>query len=66
MSQSRAMSAIETALNIGSGYLIAVVTQAIIYPMYGIHTTVSENASIAVIFTVVSLIRSYAWRRFFA
>ena len=66
MKQSRTMSAIETALNIGSGYVLAVITQAIIYPLYGLHTTVTENASIAMIFTVVSLVRSYIWRRIFA
>lgn len=65
MAQSRTQSALETALNIASGYLLAIATQAVLYPLYGIHTSVTQDAGIAAVFTVVSLVRSYAWRRIF-
>lgn len=65
MNQSRTQSALETTLNIGSGYLLAMVTQAMLYPLYGINTNVYQDAGIAAVFTAVSLVRSYVWRRIF-
>ena len=65
MGQTRRQSMIETAINIGSGYLLAMLTQAVLYPMYGIETSVGQDAGIAAVFTVVSIIRSYIWRRIF-
>ena len=60
------MSAVETGLNIGSGYVLAMLTQAVVYPLYDITTSTGQDAGIAAIFTVVSLIRSYLWRRLFS
>ena len=39
--------------------------QQIVFPLFGIATTVSEDAGIAALFTLVSLVRSYAIRRLF-
>lgn len=66
MTQSRTMSAIESCINVGSGYILAMATQAVVYPIYGIQTSVGQDAGIAVIFTIVSLIRSFFWRRVFS
>ena len=65
MSQSRHMSAVESVTNVSVGYGLALVTQAIVFPMFGIVASASEHMAIALIFTVVSLIRSYALRRAF-
>ena len=48
-----------------SGFVLAVVIQGIVYPLFGISTTVETNAALAVIFTGVSLTRSYLLRRTF-
>lgn len=56
---------IEAVANVVIGYWIAVGAQMAIFPLFGVHLPVSDNLMIAVLFTVVSLIRSYALRRLF-
>lgn len=63
--QSRKHSAFESVLNVLIGYWVALVAQAIILPIYGIYLAASEHGQIAGLFTVVSLVRSYALRRAF-
>lgn len=65
MKQSRAMSLIESTANVAVGYGVAVVTQILIFPVFGLHTTLGQNLQMGAAFTGVSLIRSYALRRLF-
>lgn len=65
MKQSRAMSLIESLANVAAGYGVAVVTQILIFPIFGLHTTLAQNLMMGAIFTVVSIGRSYALRRLF-
>jgi hypothetical protein len=44
---------------------VAVVTQLLVFPLFGLHTTLAENLRIGAIFTVVSIARSFALRRLF-
>lgn len=64
--QSRTRSLIEQTLNTASGFLLSVlVWRFIVQPVWEIQTSFAENLSITALFTVVSIARSYAWRRFF-
>lgn len=63
--QSKAQSAVETMTATLIGYLVAVITQQLILPIFEIHVTTTENMQIALIFTFVSLVRGYLIRRFF-
>lgn len=63
--QSRKGSAIEAVANVAIGYGIAVATQRIVFPWFGIHVPVSTDLLIGAVFTVVSLVRSYVLRRVF-
>ena len=63
--QSRIGSLIESAANIAIGYLVAMLAQALIFPLFGFSASVSEHAQIAGLFTIVSLVRSYCLRRLF-
>jgi len=63
--QSHAHSWAESAVNIAIGFGVSVVITALVLPAYGHHVTLSENLQITAIFTVASLLRSYALRRFF-
>lgn len=63
--QKRSHSLAEICLNTFSGFVIAFITASIVFPLFGFHSTPSQNFWINVIFTVVSLIRSYFWRRLF-
>lgn len=65
MKQSRAMSLVESFANVAVGYGMAVVTQILIFPIFGLQTTLAENLMMGAIFTVVSIGRSYALRRLF-
>jgi hypothetical protein len=47
------------------GYGVAVATQILIFPIFGLHTTLAQNLKMGLVFTVVSIGRSYALRRLF-
>jgi polyferredoxin len=47
------------------GFVLALVIQAIVYPLFGLTTTFVTDGTIAVIFTLASLLRSYLVRRAF-
>ncbi len=65
MKQSRLMSLIESLANVLVGYGVAVITQMAVFPLFGLAVTVTENLLIGLIFTAVSIVRSYALRRGF-
>lgn len=63
--QSRAMSLVEAFANVAVGYGVAVATQTIVFPWFGLHATLDQNLALGMIFTIVSLVRSYVLRRLF-
>ncbi|MGY6633202.1 MAG: DUF7220 family protein [Alkalilacustris sp.] len=63
MTQSRRMSLIEAITNVALGYALAVVTQIIVFPWFGLHPSLGENLALGGIFTAISLVRGYALRR---
>lgn len=65
MKQSRRMSLVEAVANVTVGYGIAVATQAMVFPMFGIHATLSDNLAIGGLFTIASIVRGFALRRLF-
>jgi hypothetical protein len=65
MSQLRRHSFIESISNVAVGYGVALLSQIIIFPMYGIHIPIGTNIMIGVWFTIISIIRSYVLRRIF-
>ena len=65
MKQSRLMSFVEAISNVVLGYGVAVVTQILIFPIFGLHTTLAQNLKMGAIFTIVSKARSFALRRVF-
>ena len=65
MKQSRLMSLVESLANVLVGYGVAVATQMVVFPRFGVAVSITENLLIGLIFTVVSIVRSYALRRGF-
>ena len=65
MSQTRRMSMVEALTNVAVGYALAVVTQIMVFPWFGLHPSLGENLAIGALFTAISLLRSYALRRLF-
>ncbi len=56
---------VEAIANVAIGYGIAVATQALVFPLFGLHASLSDNLLLGLVFTIVSIIRSYALRRAF-
>ena len=65
MPQSRRLSLLEAMTNVVVGYALAVLTQLIVFPWFGLTASLQDNLAIGAAFVGVSLIRSYALRRVF-
>lgn len=59
------MSVIESCANVAIGYGVALVSQVVVFPIYGIRVPIETNLAIGAWFTVISLARSYVVRRAF-
>jgi hypothetical protein len=59
------MSLVEAVANVVVGYGVAVLAQALLFPLFGIAASLGQNLALGAAFTVVSLARSYALRRAF-
>jgi hypothetical protein len=65
MKQSRIMSMVEAAANVVVGYVLAIATQIVMFPWFGIETGLAEHLTIGLAFVGVSLARGYLLRRLF-
>ena len=65
MKQSRMMSMIEAITNVLVGYALAIVTQIVVFPWFGIEAALHEHLAIGTAFVAISLARSYLLRRLF-
>lgn len=63
--QTHKMSLLETVTNTAVGFVINQTAQILIFPLFGIFIAYSVNFEIAVVFTVISVIRGFALRRAF-
>lgn len=63
--QTKKHSLYETIWNICIGFVVAMLAQLIIFPLYHIHIPFNHNLQIGGWMTLVSLIRSYGLRRWF-
>lgn len=66
MSQSKRGSLIEALINVLIGFGINFSANLIILPMFGMETlTLENNLYIGILYTAISIIRSYVIRRWF-
>lgn len=65
VSQPKKHSLLEAIVNVMIGYGIALASQILIFPLFNIHIGIRDNIFIGLIFTVISIARSYALRRLF-
>jgi len=63
--QSRTASFAEALANVVIGFLLALLIQRLAYPLFGIETSLQVDSLIALLFTMVSLLRSWCLRRLF-
>ena len=65
MGQTRLGSWLEAWANIAVGFAINWAANMIVLPWFGFHVTASTAFHIGLVFTVISLVRSYVLRRVF-
>ena len=58
-------SFIESFIDVGSGFILAILIQILIFPLFGLYPSILDSMGIALIFTVVSITRSWIWRLVF-
>lgn len=63
--QTRRRSLIEAITNVVVGYALAVITQVMVFPWFGMQVSLGDNFAIGGVFVGISLVRSYALRRLF-
>jgi hypothetical protein len=63
--QTRKASLAESLMNVAFGYGIALASQIVVFPWFGINIPLSSNIAIGLIFTAVALARQFALRRLF-
>jgi len=56
---------IEAVTNVVVGYALAVITQIVAFPWFGLQVSLGDNLAIGAVFVGVSLIRSFVLRRLF-
>jgi len=65
MSQTKTHSWVEAWTNVAIGYVINVVANLLIFPLFGINIAFTTNLGMGLIYTIISVIRSYVLRRVF-
>ena len=65
MSQSKLGSLIETCTNTALGFIVALISQIVLFPMFGVFVPMTTNLALTFWFTLISIIRGYLIRRFF-
>ena len=63
--QTKRQSLIETLTSVFVGWLIGVILNLTILPLFDYNITVVDSLWVSLIFTVISVIRGYVIRRFF-
>jgi len=65
LGQTKKQSLTEALINVAVGYVISFISLSIILPLMGIASSPGKNVQITLYFTAISIIRSYALRRYF-
>lgn len=65
MTQTRLGSLIEAVINVIIGFAINFIANMLIFPLFGFHITPGANLALGLIYTVISVVRSYCVRRWF-
>ena len=66
MTQTRKESLVEAIANQASGFVVAwAVTAWVVVPLWHLRWSQADDLTITLLFTAVSIVRSYLWRRYF-
>jgi len=65
MSQTKLSSFIEALMNVAIGFSINYIANLLIFPLFDMHISLADNFWLGMIYTVISIVRSYVIRRWF-
>ena len=63
--QTKRQSLVETLTSVFVGWLIGVILNMLVLPLFDYDVNLTDGVLISIIFTAVSVVRSYVVRRFF-
>ncbi len=63
--QTRLQSLLESWVNIAVGLGVSACANWLVFPLFGWHLTGRQNVTLSLIYTAISLVRSYLLRRLF-
>ena len=63
--QGKRASVAEAIANVVLGYVIAVLAQILLFPLFGIYISLQDDLLLGLCFTAISLVRLYVLRRLF-
>lgn len=64
-SQSRTHSLFESIVNMAVGFVINFTIQYFVFAYLNAHVSLTENFALSVLYTIISIVRSYGLRRLF-
>lgn len=65
MSQTKLSSFIEALMNVAIGFSINYIANLLIFPLFDMHISLIDNLWMGMIYTIISIVRSYVIRRWF-
>lgn len=65
MSQSKLSSFVEALMNVAIGFTINYIANLLIFPLFDMHISLIDNLWMGMIYTIISIVRSYVIRRWF-
>jgi hypothetical protein len=65
MEQTKLGSFYEACINVAIGFWINFIANLVILPLFGFNITLVDNFYIGLLYTIVSVVRSYVVRRWF-
>jgi hypothetical protein len=65
MSQTKLGSFIEAWVNVLIGFTINYIANLLIFPLFGFHISLLDNLYMGLLYTLISVARSYCIRRWF-
>ena len=65
MNQSKLESLFESIINVAVGFTINFTANMTLFPLFGWHISHGQNIALGIIYTGISILRSYTIRRWF-
>ena len=63
--QTRLGSIIESFANVAVGFAVNYIANLCVFPLFGMHIGLRDNFLMGLIYTVISVVRSFVLRRYF-